>query len=74
MHILRELGKGLIYAMNTFDLTWPVVSCQTYTESQKWSVMIPTPPLHQVAAGAVGLAERALDEVAKYALERKGRL
>ncbi len=29
------------------------------------------PPLYQVAAGAVGLAQRALDEATKYALERK---
>ncbi|NXD46741.1 ACADM protein, partial [Copsychus sechellarum] len=72
-NVLIAEGAGFKIAMGAFDKTRPPVStsnglltgqngdfcCSSHT--------VPT----QVAAGAVGLARRALDEATRYALERK---
>ena len=45
--------------------------CQTklFRDHISGNVNVSSP--HQVASGAVGLAQRALDEATKYAMERK---
>jgi hypothetical protein len=65
--VIGAPGEGFKVAMKTFDKTRPYVSvhrqlCEPFAEI--WMNF-------QVAALAVGLASRALDEAAKYSLERK---
>lgn len=58
---LGEVGQGFKIAMGAFDRTRPPVN----------QVKVDDFSQNQVAAGAVGLAQRAHDEALKYALERK---
>ncbi|NXX31089.1 ACADM protein, partial [Nicator chloris] len=72
-NVLIAEGAGFKIAMGAFDKTRPPVSTRSglFTKTNRnfcrSSRAVPT----QVAAGAVGLARRALDEATRYALERK---
>jgi acyl-CoA dehydrogenase len=61
-NVLGEVGGGFKIAMGAFDKTRPLVCAYN---SSRFIYFV------QVAAGAVGLAWRAMDESCKYALERK---
>lgn len=73
-NVLLGEGAGFKIAMQTFDKTRPPVS-------KRINIFLFISPLQclilsfvsntKVAAGAVGLAQRCLDEAAKYSLERK---
>lgn len=65
-NVLIGEGEGFKIAMMTFDKTRPPVSFETPKFNIVWGVF-----LYEVAASAVGLAQRCLDEASKYALERK---
>lgn len=83
--MLGEPGKAFYYAMGAFDKTRPGVSIDFFfsliisftSSSSHLRYLLSSPPyplvvlLLKVAIGAVGLAQRALDEATKYALERK---
>ncbi|NXE30264.1 ACADM protein, partial [Ardeotis kori] len=73
-NVLIAEGAGFKIAMGAFDKTRPPVSIRNKL-LKKYIIAIsdfhPVLYLIQVAAGAVGLAKRALDEATKYALERK---
>lgn len=85
--MLGEPGKAFYYAMKAFDKTRPGVSIDFFISlivhapsflpslSPLFSFFPPCLPNLlfncKVAVGAVGLAQRALDEATKYALERK---
>ncbi|NXU99336.1 ACADM protein, partial [Cettia cetti] len=72
-NVLIAEGAGFKIAMGAFDKTSPPVSTRDglFTKQTRnfccSSHSVPT----QVAAGAVGLVRRALDEATRYALERK---
>lgn len=71
-NVLTAEGAGFKIAMGAFDKTRPPVSTQIRPLKIEWEVVVLTLGCFiQVAAGAVGLAKRALDEATKYALERK---
>ena len=74
-NVLMGEGAGFKIAMGTFDKTRPTVnSCLILLSSCLLSAddfSANTFNNFQVACGAVGLAQRALDEASKYALERK---
>src|SRR5690349_11663922 len=62
-NVLGEVGGGFKIAMSAFDKTRPFVMSRLYLLLLLFCV--------QVAACAVGLAWRAMDEAAKYSLERQ---
>ena len=69
-NVLGEVGKGFKIAMGAFDITRPFVSSPAgiiYVVHVSNGVQ----RQQQVATGALGLAQRALDEAIKYAHERK---
>ncbi|KAM9239625.1 medium-chain specific acyl-CoA dehydrogenase, mitochondrial isoform 2-T2 [Leptosomus discolor] len=76
-NVLTAEGAGFKIAMGAFDKTRPPVSIRNnllikystagISDFFFYSVLYSI----QVAAGAVGLAKRALDEATRYALERK---
>ncbi|RMB88351.1 hypothetical protein DUI87_35283 [Hirundo rustica rustica] len=72
-NVLIAEGAGFKIAMGAFDKTRPPVSARNglFTKQTRNSCRSPRTVPTQVAAGAVGLARRALDEATRYALERK---
>lgn len=76
-NVLIGEGAGFKIAMGAFDKTRPPVSVLLQLlllTNCSWLIIMPCQPYldaFQVAAGAVGLAQRALEEATKYALERK---
>ncbi|NXW76939.1 ACADM protein, partial [Hirundo rustica] len=73
-NVLIAEGAGFKIAMGAFDKTRPPVSARKkglFTKQTRNSCRSPRTVPTQVAAGAVGLARRALDEATRYALERK---
>lgn len=64
-NVVGAPGKGFLMAMGAFDLTRPFVRGNELVNT--FNVLF----VFQVAAGAVGLAQRALEEATKYALARK---
>ena len=64
-NIVGAPGKGFLMAMGAFDLTRPFVRGNKLVDTFYCHFVL------QVAAGAVGLAQRALEEATKYALTRK---
>lgn len=73
-NVLISEGAGFKIAMGAFDKTRPPVSTrkkQGYKIQQEFLILYSGLYSIQVAAGAVGLAKRALDEATRYALERK---
>lgn len=69
-NVLVGEGAGFKIAMGAFDKTRPPVSIRLYLIVVGLRGFI-TFCFVQVASGAVGLAQRALDEATKYAMERK---
>lgn len=77
-NVLIGEGAGFKIAMGAFDKTRPPVSallqllllthCSCLIRHMSCK---PSLDVFQVAAGATGLAQRALEEATKYALERK---
>jgi acyl-CoA dehydrogenase len=67
-NVLIGEGTGFKIAMGAFDRTRPTVSLICFCS--KFLNFFLNFRDHQVASGAVGLAQRALDEATKYALER----
>uniref|UniRef100_A0A8D0F4J8 Acyl-CoA dehydrogenase/oxidase C-terminal domain-containing protein n=1 Tax=Strix occidentalis caurina TaxID=311401 RepID=A0A8D0F4J8_STROC len=72
-NVLIAEGAGFKIAMGAFDKTRPPVSIRNkiYKIQQEFLIFYSVLYSIQVAAGAVGLAKRALDEATRYALERK---
>lgn len=85
-NVLIGEGAGFKIAMGAFDKTRPPVRKLLRSTAYcinisvdffifiEWSKVVVLKmmfPVMQVAAGATGLAQRALDEATKYALERK---
>lgn len=67
-NVLIGEGAGFKIAMGTFDKTRPPVIILQHQYNTKLKIKYNK---FQVAAGAVGLAQRCLDEATKYSLERK---
>ncbi|NWV60638.1 ACADM protein, partial [Malurus elegans] len=73
-NVLIAEGAGFKIAMGAFDKTRPPVSIgnnSVIKYSRNFRISDSGLYSIQVAAGAVGLAKRALDEATRYALERK---
>ncbi|NWW82567.1 ACADM protein, partial [Climacteris rufus] len=73
-NVLIAEGAGFKIAMGAFDKTRPPVSIgnnMVIKYSRNFCFFYSVLYSIQVAAGAVGLAKRALDEATRYALERK---
>ncbi|NXH95076.1 ACADM protein, partial [Pachycephala philippinensis] len=73
-NVLIAEGAGFKIAMGAFDKTRPPVSIGKnlgYKIQPEFLIFHSGLYSIQVAAGAVGLAKRALDEATRYALERK---